>query len=41
MATVIIELDFEHLQPEEVSEADVINYLMELIDNGYLGYEVQ
>ena len=40
MVRVLIELEFEHLEPEEVSQADVINYLHELIDNDMIGFDV-
>ena len=38
MATVMIELEFDS---EDVSDADVINYLNELIENDMLDYEVK
>lgn len=38
MARVTIELDFDS---EDVSDADVINYLNELIENDMLDYEVK
>lgn len=38
MTTVIIELEFES---GDVSDADVINYLNELIENDMLNYEVK
>lgn len=38
MTKVIIELEFDS---EDVSDADVINYLNELIENDMLGYEVK
>tara|TARA_R110001599_G_scaffold309648_1_gene516680 strand:+ start:379 stop:522 length:144 start_codon:yes stop_codon:yes gene_type:complete len=38
MSKVIIELEFE---TDDVTEADVINYLNELIDDDCLSYELQ
>lgn len=38
MTKVIIELEFDS---EDVSDADVINYLNELIENDMLSYEVK
>lgn len=38
MKTVVIELEFDS---EDVSDADVINYLNELIENDMLDYEVK
>mgnify|MGYP001264157812 CR=1 FL=1 len=38
MTTVTIELDFDK---DNVTEADVLNYLQELIDNDSINYEVQ
>ena len=38
MKTVIIELEFDF---DDVSDADVINYLNELIENDLLNYEVK
>ena len=35
---VFIELEFEK---QEVTDADIINYLLELIDNDCLDYEVK
>jgi hypothetical protein len=41
MATITIELDFEHLLPYQVTDKDVYDYLMALIEDESLGYEVQ
>ena len=38
MMRVVIELEFEF---DDVSDADVINYLSELIENDMLEYELQ
>ena len=38
MKTVIIELEFDS---DDVSDADVINYLNELIENDMLDYEIK
>ena len=38
MTRVIIELEVDS---EDVSDADVINYLNELIENGMIDYEVK
>ena len=39
MVRVIIELEFEN--STTVDDADVYNYLKELMDNGYLGYTIK
>lgn len=38
MSKVIIELEFER---DDITEADVINYLYELIEDDCLSYELQ
>ncbi len=41
MTSVTIRLDFEGRKPSEITEADIIDYIEELISDGYLDYEVE